>query len=318
MPKFNLINHLNFIPNHFGFGGLQRKIEIVESSNWLERLLGNKNIKVVTLWKNKNLFSKIGDKNNPPVPSYPNSNEFIKIIDIAQHYTYLGHQKNKDIGYIAIDLSHLNEIEINKQLSKWGQFYDLREISPLINDFDGSTLAYARAIIFWHINNGFCGSCGSQTLSTKLGHQRSCINEICKKEHFPRTDPAVIMLVHNKEKTLLGRQQLWPKGMYSTLAGFVEPGETLENAVAREVYEESGVKVQNIKYHSSQPWPFPSSLMMGFFAEAKTLEIKIDAEEIEDVQWFSKRELLNFSDQQKFLPRKLSISRRLIEDWINF
>ena len=122
----------------------------------------------------------------------------------------------------------------------------------------------------------------------------------------------------NKEKTLLGRHQIWPKGMYSTLAGFVEPGETLENAVAREVYEESGVKVQNIKYHSSQPWPFPSSLMMGFFAEAKTLEIKIDAEEIEDVQWFSKRELLNFSDQQKFLPRKLSISRRLIEDWINF
>ena len=89
MPKFNLINHLNFIPNHFGFGGLQRKIEIVESSNWLERLLGNKNIKVVTLWKNKNLFSKIGDKNNPPVPSYPNSNEFIKIIDIIFFHTSL-------------------------------------------------------------------------------------------------------------------------------------------------------------------------------------------------------------------------------------
>ncbi len=320
MTKFNLINPLNSVPNHFGYSCLQRKFEIFDNSEWLEQIFQNKNIKVVPLWEDKNLFSEIGDKITPPLPCYPKIQEFMEIVNISKHYTFLGYQtkQNKDMGYLAIDLSHLNEIEINKKISKWGNFYDLRNISPLIKGLDGSILAYARAIVTWHKNNGYCGKCGSKTLPIKLGHQRNCTNKICNKEHFPRTDPAVIMLVHNNDKTLLGRQKLWPAGMYSTLAGFVEPGETLENAVAREVHEEAGVKVKNIQYHSSQPWPFPSSLMMGFFAEAQTSKIKINTEEIEDVKWFSKKELLNFSDQQKFLPRKLSISRRLIEDWINF
>ena len=166
------------------------------------------------------------------------------------------------------------------------------------------------------LNNNYCSNCGNETTILKAGHQRNCLNKNCLLEHFPRTDPAVIMLVHHENKALLGRQKIWPQGMYSTLAGFVEPGETLEHAVAREVFEEAGILIKNIQYHSSQPWPFPSSLMVGFDAEAKSTDIKINKNEIEDANWFSKEEIFNFSDQNKFLPRKISIARKLIDDWM--
>ena len=124
------------------------------------------------------------------------------------------------------------------------------------------------------------------------------------------------MLVHDRDRALLGRQHFWPEGMYSLLAGYVEPGETIEHAVAREVYEESGIIVKNVKYLHSQPWPFPSSLMLGFTAEAVTEKINYNDNEIEDVQWFTRDEMLDFKSQGKFLPRELSISRRLINDWL--
>ena len=127
----------------------------------------------------------------------------------------------------------------------------------------------------------------------------------------------MIMLVHDGDRVLLGRQKIWPDGLYSTLAGFVEPGETIEHAVAREVYEEAGIIVKNISYQHSQPWPFPSSLMLGFTAEASTKIININDEEIENAQWFTREEILNFELQGKFLPRKVSISRRLIDDWLS-
>ena len=123
--------------------------------------------------------------------------------------------------------------------------------------------------------------------------------------------------IYKDDKILLGRQKVWPSGMYSTLAGFVETGETIENAVRREVLEEAGIKIKNIQYHSSQPWPFPASVMLGFYAEASSTKIKLDENEVEDVQWFSRKEVINFSHQNKFLPRKISIARRLIDDWTN-
>ena len=134
--------------------------------------------------------------------------------------------------------------------------------------------------------------------------------------HFPRTDPAVIMLVHDGDRALLGRQKVWVPGMHSTLAGFVEPGESLEEAVAREVFEEVGIRVRNVRYHSSQPWPFPASIMLGFHAEAATTELRIDTDEIENAAWFTREELLDFEALGNTLPRKDSIARRLIEDWL--
>src|SRR5262249_4560440 len=154
-----------------------------------------------------------------------------------------------------------------------------------------SLLAYARGLMHWHARHGFCGVCGSRTESASAGHVRKCTNPDCGASHFPRTDPAVIMLVHDGDKALLGRQKVWPQGMYSTLAGFVEPGESLEETVRREVYEETGIAVGEVVYHSSQPWPFPASLMIGFHAEARSRTINRVDSELEDAGWFSRAEL---------------------------
>jgi len=143
-----------------------------------------------------------------------------------------------------------------------------------------------------------------------------CSNPDCATEHVPRTDPAVIMLVEHEGKALLGRSPRFAEGMYSTLAGFVEPGESLEEAVAREVEEEAGVKISNVRYHSSQPWPFPSSIMLGFYATAETTDITIDREELADARWFSRAEMRDFDGVNQRLPRADSIARRLIEDWL--
>jgi NAD+ diphosphatase len=168
----------------------------------------------------------------------------------------------------------------------------------------------------WHSRHGFCGVCGSPTLSASAGHVRKCTNPGCGSSHFPRTDPAVIMLAHDGERALLGRQKVWAKGMYSTLAGFVEPGESLEEAVRREVMEETGVAVGEVVYHSSQPWPFPASLMIGFHAEARSGTIDLVDGELEDAGWFTRAELRRFADQGKSLPRQDSIARQLVEDWL--
>ena len=150
------------------------------------------------------------------------------------------------------------------------------------------------------------------------GHSRICSNDQCKNKSFPRLDPAVIMLITYKNYCLLGRQKVWPKGMHSTLAGFVEHGETIEQAVARETIEEAGVKIKNIKYKYSQPWPFPSSLMLGFHAEACNNNLKINYEELENAQWFSKEFIKSSPENETFkLPGKVSIARRLITDWLS-
>jgi NAD+ diphosphatase len=182
---------------------------------------------------------------------------------------------------------------------------------------EGSLLAYARGLIYWHGRHRFCGVCGSPTLAFEGGHVRRCTNPACGSSHFPRTDPAVIMLVTDGDRALVGRQAVWPKGMHSTLAGFVEPGESLEAAVAREVFEEAGIEVDQVRYHSSQPWPFPCSIMLGFYARARTTEIKLDQLELEDARWVERDWLLAHQDDEDFrLPRLDSIARRLIEDWL--
>ena len=134
-------------------------------------------------------------------------------------------------NFISIDFSILEEVEIKTLFSEIGKFLSLRDINPIVGSFEGSLLAYSLGISNWHKKNSFCSNCGHKTIITKAGHQRNCLNEQCLNIHFPRTDPAVIMLIYKDDKILLGRQKVWPSGMYSTLAGFVETGETIENAV---------------------------------------------------------------------------------------
>ena len=305
-------------PNHLGFGGLDRGAEFHEDKDFIQKLLRSEDTLIVPVWRTLNLFSKIVGKVEKPLPAFLPVDEAASLISISDHQVFLGRQNlaGKTLAYMAIDISALDEEDAEKMLADFGSFKDLRNISPLIDGVEGSIMAYARSMIYWHRRNQFCGVCGNQTKPSKCGHQRDCTNRVCDTSHFPRTDSAVIMLVHDRDRALLGRQHFWPEGMYSLLAGYVEPGETIEHAVAREVYEESGIIVKNVKYLHSQPWPFPSSLMLGFTAEAGTEKINYNENEIEDAQWFTRDEMLDFKSQGKFLPRELSISRRLINDWL--
>ena len=304
------------IKNYFDNDNFDRSASIRNDKDWYEKLDKN-DIIYIPIWRSLNLFSLKPDDLSQPV--------FLAFNDLKnfspQNYvkTFLGSDivNRKNRYFISIDFSILNEVEIKTLFNKIGAFLSLRDINPIVGSFEGSLLAYSLGISNWHKKNSFCSNCGHKTIITKAGHQRNCLNEQCLNIHFPRTDPAVIMLIYKDDKILLGRQKVWPSGMYSTLAGFVETGETIENAVRREVLEEAGIKIKKIQYHSSQPWPFPASIMLGFYAEASSKKIKLDENEIEDIQWFSKKEVINFSQQNKFLPRKISIARRLIDDWIN-
>jgi NAD+ diphosphatase len=195
-----------------------------------------------------------------------------------------------------------------------GEFHDLRAIAGELPPEEAGVLAYARAMVLWRERHRFCGRCGAPNHARQAGHVMRCSNEACAIQQFPRIDPAVIVLVTDGERALLGRQGAWPPGRYSTIAGFVEPGESLEDAVIREVREETGVRIGAVEYHSSQPWPFPSSLMLGFTAHATSTDIDGTDEELEDVRWFTREQI---AAGEISLPPTHSISFRLIEDWFD-
>jgi NAD+ diphosphatase len=193
----------------------------------------------------------------------------------------------------------------------WGM---LRSHGPSLPSVDAGLVVQAQALAEWHRSHRFCPRCGGGLVVSGGGYVLTC--ESCGRQQFPRTDPAVIMLVTDGDRALLGRQATWPKGRFSTLAGFVDPGESLEQAVAREVMEEVGVEVAEVSYFGNQPWPFPSSLMVGFFARALTTEIHVDGEEIEAARWFSRDEMRAEAEAGSLvLPGGISISRSLVEAW---
>ncbi|HEY6868812.1 MAG TPA: NAD(+) diphosphatase [Novosphingobium sp.] len=178
----------------------------------------------------------------------------------------------------------------------------------------------AKALVDWHARHRFCARCGAPTLLAKGGWQRDCSREACRAQHFPRVDPVTIMLVEHAGQLLLGRQPRFPAGHYSALAGFVEPGETIEEAVAREVLEEAGVRVRDVTYVASQPWPFPSSLMIGCHARADDPALTIDATELEDARWFTRAEvaaaLAGDPAAPLTVPPARAIAHQLIRWWI--
>jgi NAD+ diphosphatase len=192
-----------------------------------------------------------------------------------------------------------------------GERRGLRDLAPVLSQADGGMVAHAVALLNWHRRHGFCANCGAPSESLEAGHLRVC--PACGAQHHPRTDPVVIMLVTDGDRALLGRQASWPTGRYSALAGFVEPGESLEEAVAREVREEAGVQVADVRYRSSQPWPFPSSLMLGFAAGWAAGEPAVRDGELEDVGWFTRAAIVG---GDVLLPPPTAIARRLIDEWL--
>ena len=210
--------------------------------------------------------------------------------------------------HVLVDLASSSEGRIPEGAS----FQELRPLVLTFDEEEAALLAYARALSIWRARTRYCGVCSSRTAARSAGHVLRCTNASCGAEFFPRLDPAIIVLVSDGERALLGRQKEWPAGRYSTIAGFVEPGESLEDAIAREVFEETGVSVHDPVYRSSQPWPFPSSLMLGFHASAAPgSPILLDGE-LEDARWFTAEEVL----AEGVMPTNHSISYRLISEWL--
>lgn len=218
----------------------------------------------------------------------------------------------------AADLPLPESPETLPVLAGLGRFEDLRAVGPLMPEAEAALCAYARGMAWWNARHRFCGVCGAPAASAEAGHVRLCTDPACATHHFPRTDPAVIMLVHDGgDRAVLGRQSRFPPGMHSVLAGFVEPGESLEETVAREVMEEVGLSVTDIRYRSSQPWPFPSSLMLGFTARATSFDIETGQDELESARWFDRAYLRDHTPGEEFrLARRDSIAHRLIAEWI--
>jgi NAD+ diphosphatase len=196
---------------------------------------------------------------------------------------------------------------------------DLRSIAVrgLVPAEELGMLAMAKSLLDWHRRHRFCANCGAPTQPAQAGFRRDCT--ACSAQHFPRTDPVVIMLVTRGEKCLMGRQPRFPEKMYSCLAGFLEPGETVEDAVRRETFEEAGIRVGAVRYLASQPWPFPSNVMIGCIGEALTDDIAFDGEELEDARWFTKddiRRMLDGTHEEFLAPAPIAIANHLIREWV--
>jgi NAD+ diphosphatase len=269
---------------------------------------------VVPVWRSQSLVVT-GDVPAAALPALLELAELVEHPEAVAPPVLLGLRDG--VPHFALDVSFVEEpAELPAFAGLGGEFVDLRQVGAVLSAEEGALLAYARAMMSWHRRSRFCGTCGAPTECRQGGHVRACTS--CGAEEFPRSDPAVIMLVHDgADRCLLARQSSWPPRVFSTLAGFVEPGESLEAAVTREVFEEAGVRVLEATYHSSQPWPFPSSIMLGFFARAEAAEPTVDPEEIETARWFSREELREQVELREVkLPAPLSIARRLVEDWL--
>ena len=268
--------------------------------------------RVLAVWRDRSLVLP----GEPPRAVILKRDHAQAICAIGSCVVFLGLDNGS--AYYAVDLSE-HEDPTRLPLPQGAVFEDLRRLATQIDPVEAGLLAYARALGHWHRNHRFCGACGAATQAQKGGHERVCSNESCQRSHFPRTDPAVIMLVTHPDGVhcLLGRNKRFRGLRFSTIAGFVEPGETLEQAVSREVKEETGIRTKDVTYQASQPWPFPASIMLGFRAAAVNTDINCEDEELVEAKWFTRDEVRAMADSQEVLPpSRYSISRWLIDTWL--
>jgi NAD+ diphosphatase len=311
-------------PLVYAGGHLDRAGAARKDPDWVAARLGDPDTCVVPLCEGRNLITGLEGDADGPTPVVCRGEGIGVLVEAAGAVVFLGLEEGRAV--FAVDLAEA-DADRAIALAGAGAFVDLRRIGGLIAGHDAALLAYARGMMHWHRTHRFCGRCGRPTESRDGGHVRVCSDPACAAPTFPRTDPAVIMLVDRPAAAgrpptcLLGWHRRLPPGVFTTLAGFVEPGESLEEAVAREVLEETGVRVTDVTYQASQPWPFPASIMLGFRARAVTHEIRLDDEELDEAGWFTADQVRTFGewadeDAPRRLPRRDSIARMLIDTWV--
>jgi len=309
----------------FGGGGLARAADLRGDQGALDRLSASSAARCLPVWRGK--LPVAGEAGDALVFLPPDH----AVFDAAKEApAFLGCDKDAPVFAADIsgwepggDLSQLGEFldasEQSHPLMPGGsRFAELRRIMARLNPLEAEIAATARGLFAWHGSHGHCARCGAGTRISQAGWQRRC--DACGALHFPRTDPVVIMHVTDGNRVLVGRSPGWPEGMYSLLAGFMEPGETIEAAVRREVAEETGVRIGKVTYLASQPWPFPSSLMIGCRAEAESTALTIDPKEIEDAKWLSREEITDHwarRDGIMVAAREGAIAHFLIKNWLS-
>jgi NAD+ diphosphatase len=302
---------------------LDRASESRKSPRWLEQQWTRPQSRVFVLRNDKSLMRRPQDDAGVPEAIHLPGSKVGALVDGVEHLVFLGLDRHGPL--FALDVSAHHDDFLQPFLGG-SEFIDLREVAWRLDAQQAAQLAYARGLLFWNRHHRYCGLCGSPTQSENGGHMRRCSNHQCGRMHFPRTDPAVIMLVEDlsnpaRPRCLLARNSRFPNRMMSTLAGFVDPLESLEETVAREVFEECGIRVDNIEYQASQPWPFPSSIMLGFRARALTHDITVDGVEIDEAHWFDAEQVRTFGEwgdggDHYCLPRRDSIARYLVDNWV--
>lgn len=298
-----------------------------KNKRWLSSEFNHADTLLCVIKDGMNFFDKKDDLSPYYLSKEQLATQSLNALNIDS-YIYLG--KGESGAIFAVDYNKL-QFSLQEQLDECGQWLALRPITALLTLYDAAILALAKGLVYWHNSHQYCGHCGNASRSVEAGHARKCTE--CRKLTFPRTDPAVIMLVERMcsdgvARCLLGRQSSWKTGVYSTLAGFVDPGETLEEAVIREVLEETAIHVEAPQYITSQPWPFPASIMLGFTAQATSECIDITQDDLDVAQWFTRAELEQFSMNKDDQPEQHqgqdykmsssdSISSYLISAWKN-
>ena len=298
--------------NYFASGTINRSGNLRRDPGWLADRLADSRTRVLPLYGSEVVLVD-GDLAWLEIADLPREHG---LAHDREGVVFLGVDR-KDRAVFGIDVAAPELAALDRVVPAESSRMDLRGAAMLLSPDSGNHVAYLSAMLTWHRRHRWCGLCGQLTVPTWGGHLRTCSG--CGAEHFPRTDPVIIVIVTAGEHCLLGRQPIWPARMWSALAGFVEPGESLEDAVTREIGEEAGVAVQEVQYHSSQPWPFPLSLMLGFHASAgpEPVPIVVDHSELDDARWFGREELSDaVSDGAVMLPPPFSIARQLVDSWL--